>query len=89
MKNIIIVDMQEGFINDNNKHLVDKINTYLTSNKFDNIFFTKCINNNESPYIKILNWNSLSKYKSKSFENIALQCFRLSSDYTTLNTNKG
>ena len=60
MKNIIIVDMQKGFINDNNKHLVDKINTYLTSNKFDNIFFTQCINNNESPYVKILNWNGMT-----------------------------
>ena len=46
MKNIIIVDMQKGFINENNKHLVDRINTYLKSNKFDNIFFTQCINNN-------------------------------------------
>ena len=40
MKNIIIVDMQKGFINENSKHLVDRINTYLKSNKFDNIFFT-------------------------------------------------
>lgn len=60
MKNIIIVDMQEGFINNNNKHLVDKINTYLASNKFDNIFFTQCINNYDSPYIKILNWNGMT-----------------------------
>lgn len=60
MKNIIIVDMQKGFINDNNKYLVDKINTYLESNKFDNIFITQCINNNESPYKKILNWNGMT-----------------------------
>ncbi len=67
MKNIIIVDMQEGFINDNNKHLVDKINTYLASNKFNNIFFTRCINNNESPYIKILNWNGMTKIDEQKF----------------------
>lgn len=34
MKNIIIVDMQDGFINDNNKHLDDRINTYFCSNSF-------------------------------------------------------
>ena len=67
MKNIIIVDMQEGFINDNNYHLVDKINTYLTSHKFDNIFFTQCINNNESPYIKILNWNGMTNIDEQKF----------------------
>ncbi len=60
MKNIIVVDMQKGFINENNKHLVDKINTYLASNKFDNIFFTQCINNSQSPYTKILNWNGMA-----------------------------
>lgn len=60
MKNIILVDMQKGFINENNNHLVDKINTYLTSNKFDNIFFTQCINNSQSPYTKILNWNGMA-----------------------------
>lgn len=67
MKNIIIVDMQEGFINDNNYHLVDKINTYLAFNKFDNIFFTQCINNNESPYIKILNWNGMTNIDEQKF----------------------
>ena len=59
--------MQKGFINDNNKHLVDKINTYLASNKFDNIFFTQCINNNESPYIKILNWNGMTNIDEQKF----------------------
>ena len=67
MKNIIIVDMQKGFINENNKHLVDKIDTYLVSNKFDNIFFTQCINNNESPYIKILNWNGMTNTDEQKF----------------------
>lgn len=62
MKNIIVVDMQKGFINENNKHLVDRINTYLKSNKFDNIFFTQCINNDVlgGPYIRILNWYGMT-----------------------------
>ncbi len=67
MKNLIVVDMQKGFINDNNKHLVDKINSYLSSNKFDNIFLTKCINNAQSPYIKILNWNGMTGAEEQTF----------------------
>lgn len=43
-----------------NKHLVNKIDDYLKTNQFDNIFFTKCINNQQSPFVKILNWNGVS-----------------------------
>lgn len=67
MKNIIIVDMQKGFINNNNSHLIDKINNYLKTNQFDNIFFTKCINNQQSPFVKILNWNGVSTEEEQEF----------------------
>ena len=59
MKNIIIVDMQKGFMTENNKHLIEKINYYIKSNRFDNIFFTKCINDDNSPYVNILNWHDM------------------------------
>ena len=51
--------MQKGFIKETNCHLVEKINNYLRQNNFDNIFFTKCLNNDKSPYTKILNWNGI------------------------------
>ena len=60
MRNIIIVDMQKGFMNESNNHLISKINDYLKINKFDNIFFTKCVNNTESPYQCILNWYDMN-----------------------------
>ena len=56
MKNLIVVDMQQGFIRDTNKHLVEKINNYIKENSFDNIFFTVCVNNNDSPFTNILHW---------------------------------
>ena len=59
MKNIIVVDMQKGFMNENNKHLINGINSYIKENQFDNIIFTKCINNDSSPYVKILNWHDM------------------------------
>ena len=33
MKNIIIIDMQKGFITESNKHLIEKINSYLSENQ--------------------------------------------------------
>lgn len=38
MKNIILIDMQKGFMTDSNAHLIEKINRYLKENFFDNIF---------------------------------------------------
>lgn len=59
MKNIIVVDMQKGLCADGNKHLIKAIGDYLNENKFDNIFFTQCINNYQSPYANILKWNGM------------------------------
>ena len=67
MKNIIIVDMQKGFIKETNNHLIKKINDYLKSNTFDNIFFTKCVNDENSPYTKILNWNGITNKEEQEF----------------------
>lgn len=60
MKNIIIVDMQKGFMNENNIYLIDKINKYLRENKFDNVIYTKCINKKGSSFEKFLNWKAVS-----------------------------
>lgn len=61
MKNIIIVDMQKGFITERNKYLIERINKYLQDNTFDNIYFTKCVNNEKSPFTTILNWTGVTK----------------------------
>lgn len=61
MKNILIVDMQKGFVKHTNIHLVEKINSYLSNNKFDNIILTQCINDENSPYRSILSWNNMTK----------------------------
>lgn len=65
MKNIIIIDMQAGFINKNNQFLIERINNYLCSNNFDNIFYTKCINQSGSPFFEILKWNGMFKIEDQ------------------------
>lgn len=58
MKVLMIIDMQKGFINENNQFLVDNINNLIKSNKFDKIIATKFINNGEN-YKKLLNWDEM------------------------------
>ena len=67
MKSIIIIDMQKGFINKNNEHIVNDINKYLTVNEFKNIFYTKFLNNKQSPFIKILKWNGMLNKDEQEF----------------------
>ena len=59
MRNIIIVDMQKGFINENTEHLIEKINNYLKANKFDNVFYTRYLNYEDSMFVKYLNWKEM------------------------------
>lgn len=40
MKNIIVVDVQYGYLDEYNCNCVFKIRTYLETHKFDNVFFT-------------------------------------------------
>ena len=67
MKNIIIVDMQQGFINKNNQHIIEKIFNYISNNKFDNIVYTKYINSPDSPFVKFLNYNAMCSEDEQKF----------------------
>lgn len=59
MDTLIIVDMQKGLINDNNRFLLEKINNLLKHKKFDNIVATQFVNSEDSQYIKSLKWNKM------------------------------
>lgn len=67
MKSIIVIDMQKGFINKNNTHIVDKINNYLKTNAFDFIFYTAFINSLNSPFVKILNYKNMIDRDEQNF----------------------
>ena len=56
MKTLLIVDMQKGFITENNKFLVKNIENLLKKHDFDRIFATKFINNEKSPFVKYLDY---------------------------------
>ena len=45
MKNFLVVDVQSGFVFEGNKDTVIKIDKYLKENNFDNVIYTKFIQN--------------------------------------------
>ena len=52
---LLVINVQEYFINEHTKFLIDKINNLIKSNKFEIIAFTKFINNENSIFYKVLN----------------------------------
>lgn len=78
MKKLLIVDVQKGFINENNSFLVKSIENLINSNVFDQIFATKFINHPKSQFVEFLNWHKLME---KSELDFAIQ---LPSDVTVL-----
>jgi len=55
-KLLLVIDVQNDFINDHTKDYVSKIEKLINSNKYDEIVFTKFINNENSKWYKELNY---------------------------------
>ena len=63
MKTLLVIDMQNGFIGGkNNKNLIDKINNLIANDKYENIIFTKYLNDRKknSLYQDKIRWTGLT-----------------------------
>lgn len=56
-KLLLVVDLQNDFINENTKFLKEKIKRLITSNKYNYVVFSQFINSDNSKFVKQLNWN--------------------------------
>lgn len=59
MKKLLIIDMQKGFINKNNRFLIKRISNLIDNGKFDVVLATKFENFSNSQYEKWLSWSKL------------------------------
>ena len=70
MKVLMVVDLQKGFMNqDNYVELSEKIQTLLQRTTYDKVIFTKFINKPGSMYEKFLKW---SKLETQQEQDIAI-----------------
>ena len=53
---LLVIDLQENFINDNTKNVPNSIKKLIDSNIANHIVFTKFINDDISNFYKILNY---------------------------------
>ena len=64
-KLLLVIDLQQSFINDKTKFLSDKINNLLEENKFEEVVFTRFINSLDSIWYKKLNYKECITEESK------------------------
>ncbi len=61
MKNaLVVIDVQNYFVNEETKNLPVKIAGYIEENKYDFVVFTKFVNKKGSNWFKLLNWNKMT-----------------------------
>lgn len=53
---LVVIDVQNYFVNDKTKELPKKIANYIEQNNFDFILFTQFVNQKDSNFIKLLHW---------------------------------
>jgi nicotinamidase-related amidase len=63
---LLVIDVQQGFINEQLKDLPIKIKEFVSAHKFDYIIFFKFLNKQGSNWTKILNWNEMMNLEEAS-----------------------
>ena len=59
MKNILVIDVQYGYLDKTNNQIITLINDYLKKNKFDNSIFTMFVTNYKDNFHKNLFWDGI------------------------------
>jgi len=62
---LLIIDLQQGFINNNTEVLLNKIKVLLNEKKFDKVVFTRFINYTDSILYRKLNYNGCITEESR------------------------
>lgn len=56
---LVVIDVQNYFVNEKTKDLPQKIASFIQNSKFDFILFTRFVNKENSNYFKLLNWQKM------------------------------
>ena len=65
MNLLLVIDLQNEFINKNTSKSIENITSLINSNKYDKILFTKFINDENNPTYKKLNYRGCISEDSK------------------------
>jgi nicotinamidase-related amidase len=55
---LLVVDVQQGFVNDYTAHIPDRIVRFIERNRPRPILFTRFVNREDGPYARFLDWHA-------------------------------
>ncbi len=55
---LLVVDVQEGFINEFTRHIPQRVATLIEQDSFDPILFTRFVNTEGGPYQRLIGWKA-------------------------------
>ena len=58
---LLVVDVQNGFLNDFTAHLPDRIVTLIESQSFEPVYYTRFVNVEGSAFRQILKWDACAE----------------------------
>jgi nicotinamidase-related amidase len=58
---LLVVDVQEGFINQFTRHIPRRIRALIDSGRYSPVLFTRFVNTEGSPYRNLLDWQACSE----------------------------
>lgn len=53
---LVVIDVQNGFINDRTKNIPEKIAGHIKKTKYDYVLFTQFVNHEDSNFHKLIGW---------------------------------
>ncbi len=56
---LLVIDVQEAFINEATKNIPKRIKKFIESHNFDFVYFFKFLNKKDSNWAKVLGWNEM------------------------------
>lgn len=56
---LLVVDIQNGFINDDTKHIPQKVKELIVAQKYEFKIFSRFINTDNSQFERLLNWSKV------------------------------
>lgn len=61
MRTLLVIDMQDGFINENTEHIVKRVTELTRSDDFDRVILTVFVNPVNSRFREVLNYNDMGE----------------------------
>ena len=63
---LLVIDLQNNFVNDLTENIPDKVKMLLESKRFDNVVFTKFINDENSQFYNVLDYRGCIKESDRA-----------------------